>query len=67
MPRRRRTLQQTVHGAQFGNDFPLLVPYGVSLWAPDVRGEIGQDDEAHDVLLTLIDLQNLAERLENMA
>ncbi|MGW5661475.1 hypothetical protein ACWEWG_15425 [Streptomyces sp. NPDC003758] len=21
-------LQQAVHGAQFGNDFPLFVPYG---------------------------------------
>jgi site-specific DNA recombinase len=45
--------QRAFHGAQFANTFPWLTHFGVTLWVPEVGGEIDPDSEVQDLMMTI--------------
>ncbi|MGP8297896.1 hypothetical protein ACTPOK_08085 [Streptomyces inhibens] len=54
--------QRAFYGAEFGNNFPLFVYYGVPLWVPEVGGATDPDNEAHDLIMSVFGGMSKGER-----
>jgi site-specific DNA recombinase len=46
--------QRAFHGNQFGNTFPIFAHCKVPLWVPEVGGLIDPDNEAHDLIMSVL-------------
>jgi len=54
--------QREFYGNQFGNTFPLFVHFDVPLWVPEVGGPIDQNNEAHDLIMSVFGGMSKGER-----
>lgn len=54
--------QRAFYGHQFAMTFPVLVHYGVTLWVPEVGGQVDPDSDTHDLMMSLFGGMSKGER-----
>ncbi|MDF3143513.1 MULTISPECIES: hypothetical protein [unclassified Streptomyces] len=54
--------QRAFYDAQFGNNVPLLVHYGVPLWVPEAGGAVDPGNEANDLIASVFGGMTRGER-----
>ena len=51
------------YGAQFGLTFPVLTHYGVELWVPEVGGRVDPGSDAHELVMSLVEVSREQRRV----